>query len=97
MLIRYGGDADCIRPCTHSSAQVHLDGALAHTHESYSGSTFNEIAVAGTGVTTVTLESIGLTSSEWLSLIEVSGATLASWRFLDLLVQSDVVSHYFRY
>ncbi len=65
------------RTLTHP--QVHLDGVLAHTHESHSGSTFNEIAVAGTGVTTLTLEGIGLTSNEWLSIIEVGGATRTPW------------------
>lgn len=53
--------------------QVHLDGELTHTHESYSGSTFNTLGVVGTEVTTVMLESTGLLSDEWISLIEVRG------------------------
>lgn len=44
---------------------------LHHTHESYSGSTFNTLGVEGTGVTTVMLESINLLQDEWISLIEV--------------------------
>ena len=59
-----------VLPCTHS--QVHVDGALAHTHESYEGAPFNMIDMAATGATTVTLESTGLTTNEWISIIEVS-------------------------
>ncbi|CAM9253334.1 unnamed protein product, partial [Scytosiphon promiscuus] len=51
--------------------EVHFDGMLHHTHESYSGSTFNTLAVVGTGVTTVMLQSIDLLPEEWISLIEV--------------------------
>ena len=43
-----------------------------HTHESYSGSTFNTLNVQATGVSTVTLESVELGDNEWISLIEVS-------------------------
>eukprot|EP00752_Nemacystus_decipiens_P018357 g16468.t1 len=50
---------------------VYLDGELAATHESYSGSTFNSLATAGNEVTTVMLESVGLLSGEWISLLEV--------------------------
>eukprot|EP00752_Nemacystus_decipiens_P018348 g16460.t1 len=50
---------------------VHLNGELTHTRQSYSGSTYNTLGVAGNAVTTVTLESIGLMSNEWISLIEV--------------------------
>ena len=56
------------------STQVHLDGEKTHTHESYfSGTNFNTLNVVADGVTTVMLESVGLTSDEWISLIEVSG------------------------
>lgn len=60
---------------TSSFQQVHFDGMLHHTHESYSGSTFNTLGVEGTGVTTVMLESIDLLPDEWISLIEVSAVT----------------------
>ncbi|CAM9431050.1 unnamed protein product, partial [Hapterophycus canaliculatus] len=55
--------------------EVHFDGMLHHTHESYSGSVFNTLGVQGTGVTTVMLESINLQPDEWISLIEVSNTT----------------------
>lgn len=67
MLSRLSPPPPQIRP------QVHLNGELAQTHESYSGSTFNTLGVTGSEVSTVKLESIGLLSSEWISLIEVSG------------------------
>lgn len=51
--------------------QIYLNGELAHTHESYSGSTFNMLGATGNGITTVKLEPTGLTSVEWISLIEV--------------------------
>eukprot|EP00903_Cladosiphon_okamuranus_P005791 g5738.t1 len=50
---------------------VYINGEMAMTHESYAGSTFNELGVVANGVTTVMLESSGPTSSEWISLIEV--------------------------
>ena len=53
--------------------QVHFNGVEIHTHESYSGETFNTLGVAANGVSTVMLESVGLLSDEWISLIEVSG------------------------
>lgn len=51
------------------------DGELALTHESYSGSTFNTLGVAGDGVTTVTLESIGLIPTDRISIIQVGSNT----------------------
>lgn len=53
--------------------QVYLNGEMTLTHESYPGSTFNTLGVAADGVTTVMLESAGLTAAEWISLLEVSG------------------------
>eukprot|EP00903_Cladosiphon_okamuranus_P014629 g13565.t1 len=50
---------------------VYFDGEMTHTHESYDGSTFNTIGATGHEVTTVVLEATGLTSNEWISLIEV--------------------------
>ncbi|CAM9841046.1 unnamed protein product, partial [Hapterophycus canaliculatus] len=51
--------------------EVHFDGMLHHTHESYIGATFNTLTVSGTGVSTVMLQSINLLEDEWISLIEV--------------------------
>ena len=44
----------------------------AHTHESYSGSTFDTLNVEAAGVSTVMLEAAELEPEEWISLIEVS-------------------------
>eukprot|EP00903_Cladosiphon_okamuranus_P014618 g13556.t1 len=51
--------------------EVHFDGVRVHTHESYADFTYNKLGVSGSGVTTVTLESIELLPDEWISLIEV--------------------------
>lgn len=65
------GDSELF--ASHTCPQVHLNGELTHTHESYfSGTAFNTLGVVANDVTTVMLESTGLTSSEWISLIEVS-------------------------
>lgn len=58
--------------CKSCVEKVHLDGELTHTHESYTGSTFNSLGVQGMGVSTVMLESVDLLSDEWISLLEVS-------------------------
>ncbi|CAN0485268.1 unnamed protein product [Ectocarpus sp. 12 AP-2014] len=50
---------------------VHVNGELNHTHESYADSTFNTLGVTATDVSTVMLESVALLSDEWISLIEV--------------------------
>ncbi|CAM9177738.1 unnamed protein product, partial [Ectocarpus fasciculatus] len=52
--------------------EVHVNGELTHTHESYSDSTFNALGVAATEANTVMLESVALLSDEWISLVEVS-------------------------
>ncbi|CAM9789365.1 unnamed protein product, partial [Ectocarpus fasciculatus] len=52
--------------------EVHVNGELTYTHESYSDSTFNTLGVAATEASTVTLESVDLLSDEWISLVEVS-------------------------
>ncbi|CAM9891772.1 unnamed protein product, partial [Pylaiella littoralis] len=53
--------------------EVHLDGVLARTHESYyTGSTYDTLGVQATSVSTVMLEPTDLLSHEWISLIEVS-------------------------
>lgn len=51
--------------------QVHLDGELTDTRESYTGSTFNTLGVQATGVNTVMLESVYLFPEEWISILEV--------------------------
>ncbi|CAN0328463.1 unnamed protein product [Ectocarpus sp. 6 AP-2014] len=51
--------------------EVHLDGVLTNTHESYAGSTFNTLGVSASGVSAVMLESVDLLPDEWISLIEV--------------------------
>ncbi|CAN0045826.1 unnamed protein product, partial [Scytosiphon promiscuus] len=51
--------------------EVHLDGILHHTHESYAESNFNTLGVVGTGVTTVMLQSVDVLADEWISLLEV--------------------------
>ncbi|CAM9269151.1 unnamed protein product [Pylaiella littoralis] len=50
---------------------VYLDSELSRSFESYAGSTFNTIGVAGTGVRNVVLESTFLAPGEWISLLEV--------------------------
>ncbi len=63
--------------------QVHINGVETHTHESfYEGSIFNDVALEATGVTTVTLESIGLLPDEWISLIEVCCVIASAVPFL---------------
>ena len=47
---------------------------MTHTHESYSGSTFNSLGVEANQVSTVTLSSIDLEEDEWISLLEVSAS-----------------------
>ena len=85
--LRYQSTKTRTRPRTHHEVsadsesslpqtkrpQVHLNGELTLTHESYSGSTFNTLGATGNDVTTVTLKSTGLMTDEWISLIEVSG------------------------
>eukprot|EP00903_Cladosiphon_okamuranus_P008222 g7915.t1 len=51
--------------------EVHFDGVRIHTHESYVESTYNKLGVSGSGISTVTLESIELLPDEWISLTEV--------------------------
>ncbi|CAM9139502.1 unnamed protein product, partial [Ectocarpus sp. 12 AP-2014] len=51
--------------------EVHVNGELTHTHESYTDSIFNTLGVTATDVSTVMLESVAL-SDEWISLLEVS-------------------------
>ncbi|CAM9911793.1 unnamed protein product, partial [Ectocarpus sp. 4 AP-2014] len=51
--------------------EVHMNGEITHTHESYADDTFNTLGVTGTDVSTVMLESVALLSDEWISLIEV--------------------------
>ena len=55
-----------------------------HTHESYAGSTFNTLGVSASGVSTVTLESVGLLSDEWISLIEVGDALCCALHYCDV-------------
>lgn len=57
-----------------SFRQVYLDSELSRSFESYAGSTFNTIGVAGTGVRNVVLESTFLAPGEWISLLEVRAA-----------------------
>ncbi|CAM9762395.1 unnamed protein product, partial [Ectocarpus fasciculatus] len=52
--------------------EVHVNGELTHTHESYADSTFNTLGVTATEASTVMLESVALLSDEWVSFIEVS-------------------------
>ncbi|CAM9888203.1 unnamed protein product, partial [Ectocarpus fasciculatus] len=52
--------------------EVHVDGELTHTHESFADSTFNTLGVIASEASTVMLESVDLLSDEWISLIEVS-------------------------
>ncbi|CAN0363610.1 unnamed protein product [Ectocarpus fasciculatus] len=51
--------------------EVHINGELTHTHESYGDSTFNTLGVTASEASTVTLESVDLVPNEWISLIEV--------------------------
>eukprot|EP00903_Cladosiphon_okamuranus_P005790 g5737.t1 len=50
---------------------VYINDEKTHTHESYSGSAFNTLGVTANEVTEVMLEATGLTTDEWISLIEV--------------------------
>ncbi|CAN0530784.1 unnamed protein product, partial [Ectocarpus sp. 12 AP-2014] len=54
-----------------STLEVHINGELTHTHESYDD-TFNTLGVTATEASTVMLESVALLSDEWISLLEVS-------------------------
>ncbi|CAM9139580.1 unnamed protein product, partial [Ectocarpus sp. 12 AP-2014] len=56
---------------THT-LEVHVNGELIHTYESYADSTLNTLGVTATEASTVMLESVALLSDEWISLIEVS-------------------------
>ncbi|CAM9525825.1 unnamed protein product, partial [Ectocarpus fasciculatus] len=51
--------------------EVHINGELTHTHESYADFTFNALGVTATEASTVMLESVALRSTEWISLLEV--------------------------
>ncbi|CAN0540732.1 unnamed protein product, partial [Ectocarpus sp. 8 AP-2014] len=50
--------------------EVHVNGELTNTHESYADSTFNTLGVTATEASTVVLESVALHSDEWISLLE---------------------------
>ncbi|CAM9910098.1 unnamed protein product, partial [Ectocarpus sp. 4 AP-2014] len=52
--------------------EVHVNGELTHTHESYTDSIFNTLGVTATEASTVMLESVALPSDEWISLLEVN-------------------------
>lgn len=56
-------------------AQAAVNGEVVGEYESYTGSTFNSLGIAGDAVETLTLTSVGLTESEWISFLEVSGAS----------------------
>lgn len=51
--------------------QVKLDGHIIGEYESHPGSTSTSLGIKQDGVKTVTLESIDISSEEWISLLEV--------------------------
>lgn len=63
-----------------SREQAAINGEVVGEFDSYTGSTFNSFAIQGEKVETLTLTSVGLSDSEWISIIEVSVAYTADPR-----------------
>eukprot|EP00904_Undaria_pinnatifida_P003019 jgi/Undpi1/12718/HiC_scaffold_6.g02386.m1 len=51
--------------------EVTINGVAVGKFDSYKGSTFNALGVQATGVSTLTLTSVGPAENGWISLIEV--------------------------
>lgn len=58
--------------------QVTMNGEVFGMFDSYPGSVFNSFGVEGDDVRTLTLKSVGATSQEWISLLEVSAPRIFS-------------------
>eukprot|EP00904_Undaria_pinnatifida_P008296 jgi/Undpi1/4597/HiC_scaffold_18.g07951.m1 len=51
--------------------KIGINGDEIGTFESYIGSTFNSFDIEETGVESVTMEAVGITTGEWIALLEV--------------------------
>ena len=51
-----------------------VNGVTIGDFDSYPGSTYNSLAIAGDSVSTLTLRSIGIEDDDWISLVEVRDA-----------------------
>ena len=64
----------------HRFIHIRINGDIIGTFESYIGSTFKYFDIEKSAVESLTMDSVGIATAEWISVVEVGNTSKAEGR-----------------